>query len=84
MCGSDKITEEKLCQLPYLSAVFHETLRKHSPVPVIPLRYVHEDTELGGYYVPAGSEVDSASLELFLYFVFAFVLGWHYSSELLL
>ncbi|GFS46535.1 GA requiring 3 [Actinidia rufa] len=57
VCGSDKITEEKLCQLPYLSAVFHETLRKHSPVPVIPLRYVHEDTELGGYYVPAGSEI---------------------------
>ncbi|PSS17231.1 Ent-kaurene oxidase [Actinidia chinensis var. chinensis] len=57
VCGSDNVTEEKLCQLPYLSAVFHETLRKHSPVPVIPLRYVHEDTELGGYYVPAGSEI---------------------------
>ncbi|KAF2309903.1 hypothetical protein GH714_005556 [Hevea brasiliensis] len=30
---------------------------KHSPVPVIPLRYAHEDTELGGYYIPAGSEI---------------------------
>ncbi|KAE9458540.1 hypothetical protein C3L33_09558, partial [Rhododendron williamsianum] len=56
VCGSDKITEEKLCQLPFLSAVFHETLRKYSPAPVIPLRFAHEDTELGGYFVPAGSE----------------------------
>ncbi|KAL6964862.1 imidazoleacetate 4-monooxygenase [Sarracenia purpurea var. burkii] len=57
VCGSDKITEEKLCQLPFLSAVFHETLRRHSPAPMVPLRYVHEDTELGGYHVPAGSEI---------------------------
>ncbi|KAI8548748.1 hypothetical protein RHMOL_Rhmol07G0297800 [Rhododendron molle] len=57
VCGSDKITEEKLCQLPFLSAVFHETLRKYSPAPVIPLRFAHEDTELGGYFVPAGSEI---------------------------
>ncbi|KAI3759007.1 hypothetical protein L6452_06580 [Arctium lappa] len=57
VCGSKKITEEKLCQMPYLSAVFHETLRKHSPISVIPLRYVDENTEIGGYHVPAGSEV---------------------------
>lgn len=57
MCGSEKITEEKLSQLPYISAIFHETLRRHSPVPIIPLRYVHEDTELGGYHVLAGTEV---------------------------
>ncbi|KAL6964860.1 imidazoleacetate 4-monooxygenase [Sarracenia purpurea var. burkii] len=52
-----QISEEKLCQLPFLSAVFHETLRRHSPAPMVPLRYVHEDTELGGYHVPAGSEI---------------------------
>ncbi|BFG17893.1 hypothetical protein CerSpe_041670 [Prunus speciosa] len=57
VCGSNKITEEHLSQLPYLSAVFHETLRKHSPAPIVPLRYAHEDTQLGGYYVPAGSEI---------------------------
>lgn len=57
VCGSEKVTEEKLSQLTYLSAVFHETLRKHNPVPVVPLRYVHEDTELGGHHVPAGSEI---------------------------
>lgn len=57
VCGSAKLTEENLSQLPYLTAVFHETLRRHSPVPVVPLRYAHEDTQLGGYFVPAGSEV---------------------------
>ncbi|KAI3465379.1 hypothetical protein Pfo_022042 [Paulownia fortunei] len=50
-CGSNKLTEEKLCELPYLAAVFHETLRKHSPVPIVPLRYVHEDAQLGGYNI---------------------------------
>ncbi|KAI3504812.1 hypothetical protein L1887_26536 [Cichorium endivia] len=57
VCGSEKITEENLCQLSYLSAVFQETLRRHCPVPIIPLRYVHENTDLGGYHVPAGTEV---------------------------
>ncbi|KAJ9567374.1 hypothetical protein OSB04_003340 [Centaurea solstitialis] len=57
VCGSEKITEEMLCKMPYLSAVFHETLRKHSPISVIPARYVRENIELGGYHVPAGSEV---------------------------
>ncbi|XP_071693614.1 ent-kaurene oxidase-like [Rutidosis leptorrhynchoides] len=57
VCGPEKITEEKLSQVPYISAIFHETLRRHSPVPIIPLRYVHEDTEIGGYHVPAGTEI---------------------------
>ncbi|XP_062076618.1 ent-kaurene oxidase-like [Humulus lupulus] len=57
LCGSEKLTEDRLSQLPYLMAVFHETLRRHSPVPIIPLRYAHEDTQLGGYYIPAGTEI---------------------------
>jgi ent-kaurene oxidase len=57
VCGHEKVTEDQLSKLPYLGAIFHETLRKHSPVPIVPLRYVHEDTELGGYHIPAGSEV---------------------------
>ncbi|KAI5353969.1 hypothetical protein L3X38_006863 [Prunus dulcis] len=44
-------------QLPYLNAVFHETLRKQSPASVALLRYAHEDTQLGGYYIPAGTEI---------------------------
>ncbi|KAJ6812870.1 ent-kaurene oxidase 2 [Iris pallida] len=57
VCGSEKIREEHLQQMPYLNAVFHETLRFHSPVPIIPPRYIHEDTQLGGYNVPAGTEI---------------------------
>lgn len=57
VCGQDMVTEDHLSQLPYLSAVFHETLRKHSPVPIIPIRYVHENTQIGGYHIPAGTEI---------------------------
>ncbi|XP_028757613.1 ent-kaurene oxidase, chloroplastic-like [Neltuma alba] len=57
VCGHNKVTEEELSKLRYLGAVFHETLRRHSPVPIVPLRYVHEDTQLGGYHIPAGIEI---------------------------
>ncbi|XWS24296.1 hypothetical protein CRYUN_Cryun28dG0088800 [Craigia yunnanensis] len=57
VCGSNKVKEENFSQLRFLDAVFHETLRKHSPAPLVPLRYVHEDTQIGGYYIPAGSEI---------------------------
>lgn len=57
ICGLDNLKEQKLCQLPYLAAVFQETIRKHSPVPVVPLRYVNENTQLGGYDIPEGSEI---------------------------
>lgn len=57
VCGGEKIKEEQLPLLPYVNAIFHETLRKYSPAPLVPIRYAHEDTEIGGYYVPAGSEV---------------------------
>ncbi|CAM8998771.1 unnamed protein product [Rhodiola kirilowii] len=57
LCGNKKVSEDDLSQLPYLSAVFHESLRRYSPVPVIPPRYVHEDTEIGGYHISAGTEI---------------------------
>ncbi|KAK4276640.1 hypothetical protein QN277_014766 [Acacia crassicarpa] len=57
VCGHDKVTEEHLSKLSYLGAVFHETLRRHSPVAIVPLRYAHEDTQLGGYHIPAGIEI---------------------------
>ncbi|CBI19588.3 hypothetical protein VitviT2T_027635 [Vitis vinifera] len=56
-CGSNKVTEENLSKLPYLNSVFHETLRKYSPAPIVPVRYAHEDTQLGGYHIPAGSQI---------------------------
>jgi len=57
VCGDDKVTEDHLRQLPYLNAMFHETLRYHSPVPLVPPRFVHENTKLAGYDVPAGTEM---------------------------
>ncbi len=61
VCGDETVTEEHLPRLPYLNAVFHETLRRHSPVPLIPPRFVHEDTKLAGYDVPAGTEVSTTT-----------------------
>ncbi|XP_039121124.1 ent-kaurene oxidase 2 isoform X1 [Dioscorea cayenensis subsp. rotundata] len=57
ICGSEKITEEHLSLMPYLNSVFHETLRYHTPVPLIPPRITHEDTQLGGYDIPSGTEI---------------------------
>uniref|UniRef100_A0A0D9WRD2 Ent-kaurene oxidase n=1 Tax=Leersia perrieri TaxID=77586 RepID=A0A0D9WRD2_9ORYZ len=57
VCGQEAVTEDHLPRLPYLNAVFHETLRRHSPVPLVPPRFVHEDTKLAGYDVPAGTEM---------------------------
>ncbi|XP_040381446.1 ent-sandaracopimaradiene 3-hydroxylase-like [Oryza brachyantha] len=57
VCGGRTVTEEDLPRLPYLNAVFHETLRLHSPVPVLAPRFVHEDTTLAGYDVPAGTQL---------------------------
>ncbi|CAH8272272.1 unnamed protein product [Arabidopsis lyrata] len=57
ICGGETIKEEQLSQVPYLNGVFHETLRKYSPAPLVPIRYAHEDTQIGGYHVPAGSEI---------------------------
>jgi ent-kaurene oxidase len=57
VCGDDIVTEDHLPRLSYLKAVFFETLRLHPPGPVLPPRFVHETTTLGGYQVPAGTEL---------------------------
>ncbi|KAF0901808.1 hypothetical protein E2562_006442 [Oryza meyeriana var. granulata] len=57
VCGDEAVTEDDLPRLPYLNAVFHETLRRHSAVPVLAPRFVHEDTKLGGYDIPAGTQM---------------------------
>ncbi|XP_024314733.1 ent-kaurene oxidase 2 isoform X2 [Brachypodium distachyon] len=57
VCGEETVTEDHLPRLPYLNAVFHETLRLHAPVVLLPPRFVHETTTLAGYVIPAGTEV---------------------------
>ncbi|XP_020591971.1 ent-kaurene oxidase 2-like [Phalaenopsis equestris] len=57
VCGSEKIKEEDLQHLRYLNAAFHETLRLYPPVPMTLPSHVHEDTQLGGYNIPAGTDI---------------------------
>ncbi|XP_024527089.1 ent-kaurene oxidase 2 [Selaginella moellendorffii] len=51
------VSEDDLPNLPFLNAVIKETLRKYSPVPILPPRYIHEQVELGGYTIPAGYQL---------------------------
>ena len=53
--GSRAPTYEDLASLPYTTQVIEESLRLYPPVYTL-ARKAHEDTEIGGYSVPAGSE----------------------------
>ncbi|GLJ29695.1 hypothetical protein SUGI_0585580 [Cryptomeria japonica] len=57
VCGKKAVEEEDLGKLAYLKAIFYETVRRHSPLPLPPLRIVHEDVEIEGYHVPAGWQI---------------------------
>ncbi|KAH9300328.1 hypothetical protein KI387_011911, partial [Taxus chinensis] len=57
VCGKKTLQEDDLRKLPYLKAIFYETVRRHSPLPLVPLRVVHEDVEIDGYHVPAGWKI---------------------------
>ncbi|MDB4933913.1 MAG: cytochrome hydroxylase [Labilithrix sp.] len=52
----DPPTVEQLAKLPFLDAVVKESMRVLPPVPLHP-RVVAEDTELGGHFLPANTEL---------------------------
>ncbi|KAL2330865.1 hypothetical protein Fmac_018446 [Flemingia macrophylla] len=51
------INEEDLCHMPYLKAVVKETLRFHTPLPVLVQRRCMQDIKLNDYHVEAGTMV---------------------------
>ncbi|MCD7460760.1 hypothetical protein HAX54_044374 [Datura stramonium] len=51
--GKNRLVEESdISQLPYLQAIVKETLRLHSPAPMI-LRESSEDCTIEGYHIPS-------------------------------
>src|SRR5689334_16616844 len=57
--GDRNATYEDYSSLPYNKGVYKEGLRLHPPT-FIP-RTVYEDTELGGYKIPAGVRIVTSS-----------------------
>ncbi|KAK1268849.1 Trans-cinnamate 4-monooxygenase [Acorus gramineus] len=51
------ITESDLNRLPYLQAVVKETLRLHTPIPLLVPHMNLEEAKLGGHTIPQGSKV---------------------------
>lgn len=51
------LTEAELPRLPYLQAVVRETLRLHTPIPLLVPHMNLEEAKLGGYDIPRESKV---------------------------
>ncbi|WVZ14798.1 hypothetical protein V8G54_012364 [Vigna mungo] len=55
--GRTRITEEDLCNMPYLKAVIKESFRLHPPAPLLVPRESMEDAKVMDYDIAAGTQV---------------------------
>ncbi|XAR63772.1 Trans-cinnamate 4-monooxygenase [Bertholletia excelsa] len=55
--GENQVTESNLHELPYLQATVKETLRLHTPIPLLVPHMNLEEAKLGGYTIPKESKV---------------------------
>lgn len=53
----EKIEEDMLNEMHFLKAVIKEAMRLHPPIPLLAPRESIEDTQLQGYYIPAGTRI---------------------------
>ncbi|KAA8535862.1 hypothetical protein F0562_030818 [Nyssa sinensis] len=53
----DRVTESNLHELPYLQATVKETLRLHTPIPLLVPHMNLEEAKLGGFTIPKESKV---------------------------
>ena len=55
--GQTKVTEEGLRGLSYMHCIIKETLRLHTPVPLLLPRQCQQDCKILGYDVPKGTTI---------------------------
>ncbi|XP_047309349.1 cytochrome P450 CYP73A100-like [Impatiens glandulifera] len=55
--NGDQVTESNLNKLPYLQATIKETLRLHTPIPLLVPHMNLEEANLGGYTIPKESKI---------------------------
>ncbi|XP_061169293.1 probable cytochrome P450 49a1 [Saccostrea echinata] len=57
VCGQNDITKERLAKMSYLKACVRETMRIYAPTSPGSYRRFDKDVVVGGYHVPAGTEI---------------------------